>query len=67
MGRTGLVLSVGGIRRNVAARHAYVATASVVQLAGLPGERRRFTGSYETASFDPASMPNTIDLRLIGW
>jgi DMSO/TMAO reductase YedYZ molybdopterin-dependent catalytic subunit len=28
--------------------------------AGLPGARRRFTGSYETASFDPARLPPTI-------
>jgi DMSO/TMAO reductase YedYZ molybdopterin-dependent catalytic subunit len=30
-----------------------------VRLAGLPGGRRRFTGSFETASFDPDAMPNT--------
>ena len=28
--------------------------------AGLPGSRRRFTGSYETASGDPARLPPTI-------
>jgi len=28
--------------------------------AGLPGPRRRFTGSYELASFDPAGFPGTI-------
>jgi DMSO/TMAO reductase YedYZ molybdopterin-dependent catalytic subunit len=28
--------------------------------AALPGSRRRFTGSYETASFDPARLPPTI-------
>jgi DMSO/TMAO reductase YedYZ molybdopterin-dependent catalytic subunit len=28
--------------------------------AGLPGGRRRFTGSYETASFEPARLPPTI-------
>jgi DMSO/TMAO reductase YedYZ molybdopterin-dependent catalytic subunit len=37
----------------------YVATGSVVRSAGLPGARRRFTGSYETGSFDPAAMPTT--------
>ncbi len=35
----------------------YVATAGAVRLAGLPGAGRRFTGSYETGSFDPAAMP----------
>jgi DMSO/TMAO reductase YedYZ molybdopterin-dependent catalytic subunit len=38
----------------------YAALAGAVHLAGAPGARRRFTGSYETGSFDPASMPNTI-------
>jgi DMSO/TMAO reductase YedYZ molybdopterin-dependent catalytic subunit len=32
----------------------------VVHLVGLPGTARRFTGSYETGSFTPAMMPNTI-------
>jgi DMSO/TMAO reductase YedYZ molybdopterin-dependent catalytic subunit len=32
----------------------------VVAVAGLPGARRRFTGSYESGSFDPAAMPETI-------
>ncbi len=38
----------------------YVATTSAVTLAGLPGARRRFTGSYEEGSFDPAAMPDYI-------
>jgi hypothetical protein len=38
----------------------YLATASVVRVAGLPGAGRRFTGSYDTGSFDPASMPHTV-------
>jgi hypothetical protein len=38
----------------------YLATASVVGVAGLPGAGRRFTGSYDSGSFDPASMPNTV-------
>jgi DMSO/TMAO reductase YedYZ molybdopterin-dependent catalytic subunit len=38
----------------------YVGTASVVRVAGLPGASRRFTGSYDTGSFDPASMPSTV-------
>jgi DMSO/TMAO reductase YedYZ molybdopterin-dependent catalytic subunit len=29
----------------------------------LPGGRRRFTGSYERGSFEPARMPNTIWLN----
>jgi len=37
----------------------YVATAGAVRLAGLPGADRRFTGSYETGSFDPDAMPTT--------
>jgi DMSO/TMAO reductase YedYZ molybdopterin-dependent catalytic subunit len=41
----------------------YAATAIAVPLAGLPGARRRFTGSYETGSFRPAAMPTTIWLR----
>jgi DMSO/TMAO reductase YedYZ molybdopterin-dependent catalytic subunit len=32
----------------------------VLEVAGLPGARRRFTGSYERGSFDPPSMPRTI-------
>ena len=28
-------------------------------MLGLPGARRRFTGSYETASFRPEAMPST--------
>jgi hypothetical protein len=38
----------------------YLATSSVVRLGGLPGAGRRFTGSYDTGSFDPASMPSTV-------
>jgi DMSO/TMAO reductase YedYZ molybdopterin-dependent catalytic subunit len=37
----------------------YAAT-SAVTLVALPGARRRFTGSYEEGSFDPAAMPNYI-------
>jgi DMSO/TMAO reductase YedYZ molybdopterin-dependent catalytic subunit len=44
----------------VLAAGLYIATTSIVTLAGLAGARRRFTGSYETGSFDPRSMPNTI-------
>jgi hypothetical protein len=44
-----------------------VAAAGVygtVELSGLlPGARRRFSGSFERGSFDPARMPNTIWLN----
>jgi len=38
---------------------AYAASEGLVRVAGLPGSGRRFTGSYEVASFQPASMPVT--------
>lgn len=41
----------------------YVATGGAVRLSGLPGATRRFTGSYETGSFDPSAMPDTIWLE----
>jgi len=41
----------------------YSAVAGAVRLGGLPGAGRRFTGSYETGSFDPAAMPTTIWLE----
>src|SRR5215475_14339610 len=37
----------------------YFAIAGAVRLSGLPGAERRFTGSYETGSFDPDAMPTT--------
>ena len=37
----------------------YFAAAGSVRVGGLPGAGRRFTGSYETASFDPDAMPTT--------
>ena len=37
----------------------YFAAAGAVRLGGLPGAGRRFTGSYETGSFDPDAMPVT--------
>ncbi len=43
-----------------AAATLYVTTTAAVAVTGLPGARRRFTGSYDTGSFDPAAMPNTI-------
>lgn len=36
---------------------AYAATELVVRATGLPGAARRFTGSYEAGSFEPALMP----------
>jgi DMSO/TMAO reductase YedYZ molybdopterin-dependent catalytic subunit len=43
-----------------AAAGVYLATDALVGAAQLPGGRRRFTGSYDTGSFDPASMPSTV-------
>jgi DMSO/TMAO reductase YedYZ molybdopterin-dependent catalytic subunit len=37
----------------------YAAAAATISVLGLPGARRRFTGSYETASFRPEAMPST--------
>jgi hypothetical protein len=50
--RAGALIAVAG--------GVYLATASVVRVVGLPGAGRRFTGSYDTGSFDPASMPSTV-------
>lgn len=41
----------------------YLGAGSAAGLARLPGPRRRFTGSYETGSFNPAAMPDTIWLN----
>jgi hypothetical protein len=46
-----------------AAAGLYFATDRAVRLSGLPGAARRFTGSYETGSFDPDAMPDTIWLE----
>jgi hypothetical protein len=35
----------------------YATSELVVRAAGMPGAARRFTGSYEAGSFDPALMP----------
>ena len=37
----------------------YFAAGEAVRAGGLPGAGRRFTGSYETGSFDPDAMPVT--------
>ncbi len=47
----------------VAAAALYVSTDTLTSLARLPGAQRRFTGSREVGSFDPASMPSTIWLN----
>jgi DMSO/TMAO reductase YedYZ molybdopterin-dependent catalytic subunit len=41
----------------VSAAAGYGASELVVHAAGLPGNHRRFTGSYEAGSFDPGKMP----------
>ncbi len=38
---------------------AWLAVEGGTRLFGLPGRRRRFTGSYERGSFDPQAMPAT--------
>jgi DMSO/TMAO reductase YedYZ molybdopterin-dependent catalytic subunit len=50
--QAGVLATVGG--------GLYLAASTVVSLARLPGHGRRFTGSYETGSFAPTLMPNTI-------
>ncbi len=37
----------------------YAASEAATRVLGLPGARRRFTGSYETVSFRPQAMPST--------
>ena len=37
----------------------YAADKATTSMLGLPGARRRFTGSYEMASFRPEAMPST--------
>ena len=37
----------------------YAASEAAIRVLGLSGARRRFTGSYETASFRPEAMPST--------
>lgn len=56
LGRRSL-LRAGGVLAG--AGFAYAALGGAVGLAGLRGERRRFTGSYETGSFRPEAMPVT--------
>ncbi|HYS02458.1 MAG TPA: molybdopterin-dependent oxidoreductase [Candidatus Eisenbacteria bacterium] len=49
--RGGLLLGAAGL--------VYAATEGLVRLAALPGASRRFTGSYEVASYQPDAMPVT--------
>ncbi|MDR2988072.1 MAG: molybdopterin-dependent oxidoreductase, partial [Nocardiopsaceae bacterium] len=51
------LLRAGGLA--VGAVGLYTAAAAAMSVLGLPGARRRFTGSYETASFRPEAMPST--------
>jgi DMSO/TMAO reductase YedYZ molybdopterin-dependent catalytic subunit len=44
----------------VSAVGLYAAAKAAVSVLGLPGAKRRFTGSYETASFRPDAMPTTM-------
>lgn len=37
----------------------YASSQAAISVLGLPGARRRFTGSLETASFRPEAMPTT--------
>src|SRR5439155_26554679 len=48
--RTGMFGSVAG--------GLYAAQEAVVRLTGIPGADRRFTGSYDTGSFNPDAMPS---------
>jgi DMSO/TMAO reductase YedYZ molybdopterin-dependent catalytic subunit len=43
----------------VSAAGLYAAGEAAVRVLSLPGARRRFTGSYQTASFRPEAMPTT--------
>jgi hypothetical protein len=52
------VLRAGAVA--VAGASLFAATAATIALVPLPGARRRFTGSYQTGSFQPVAMPTTI-------
>jgi len=45
------LVGVGGV--------LFAAVEGIATIAGLPGRRRRVTGSYETGTDDPAAMPLT--------
>lgn len=50
--RAGLVLGAAGV--------LLAGMEGFYRLVGLPGAKRRFTGSYEQASHEPAAMPSII-------
>jgi hypothetical protein len=64
----------GGLALGAAAA-AYLAQQGAATAGGLAGERRRFTGSHEVASHDPAAMPTVVwlddrrprDTAAAGW
>jgi DMSO/TMAO reductase YedYZ molybdopterin-dependent catalytic subunit len=56
LGRRGL-LRAGALAG--AAGLAWAAAEGLERLTGLPGGRRRYTGSYDAGSLDPAAMPVT--------
>jgi DMSO/TMAO reductase YedYZ molybdopterin-dependent catalytic subunit len=49
------VLRAGAVAASAAL--AYAGSEMAVKATGMPGAVRRFTGSYEAGSFQPASMP----------
>src|SRR5215831_15126509 len=51
------LLRAGAVATGAVALYAAAESASTG--LGLPGARRRFTGSYEVASFQPEAMPTT--------
>ncbi len=53
-----LLLQTGVI--TALASGAFLAQEGATRLFGLDGRSRRFTGSHQVGSFDPANMPSTI-------
>jgi hypothetical protein len=49
--RNGVLLGGGAV--------VFAATEIALRISGLPGENRRFTGSYQVASRDPGAIPIT--------
>ncbi|MDW3177454.1 MAG: molybdopterin-dependent oxidoreductase [Acidimicrobiia bacterium] len=50
--QSGLVAAIGG--------GLFITQEVFARVVGLDGKDRRFTGSHEVGSFDPANMPSTI-------
>lgn len=50
--QTGVITAIAG--------GVFLTQEIVTRLVGLDGKTRRFTGSHEVGSFDPANMPSTI-------